>query len=449
MRAAGSVSVRGGSGSIAADLEQLAAFAALLDGAADSLARMLRVLAHCLSEPAMVGAAALDPVGAAQVAALAGIASAGAVAALAGCQSAAAGLRSAAVSYRAADELGRRLALLVAAGLELPSALAPPTGALRLPAGPLPGSVPVRRAGPVREQPAGWQSRLTTDPQLAALAVRLATLAGTGGVPVPGATTALAGLLAARYADGTPVVTGHPLDPVADRAGPPRSSADLIRALALRNAADDGGGAVDVRILDGPAGRRVIVDITGTTVWNLDPRRRTAQASDFGTDLRALANRSSVYERGVVQALRRAGVRPGEPIMLVGHSLGGMIAARLAGQLQAGSGFTVTHLVTAGSPIGLAPIPRSVSVLALQNAGDLVPELDGVDNPRRGNWITVRTDHGEPTVHGRHALQAYLAGATDADACLDPALAGWRRSAADFLTADQVHTQVFQIRRAP
>jgi pimeloyl-ACP methyl ester carboxylesterase len=215
----------------------------------------------------------------------------------------------------------------------------------------------------------------------------------------------------------------------------------------LRGEHNDGGGAVDVRILDGPAGRRVIVDITGTTVWNFDPRRRTPQVSDFGTNLRALANRSSVFERGVVQALRRAGVGPYEPIMLVGHSQGGMVAARLAGQL-AGSGFTVTHLVTAGSPIGLAPVPDSVSVLALQNSGDPVPELDGAANPRRGNWITAGTARGDSTVLGKHSLRAYLAGAGDLDASTDPALVDWRRSAAGFLTADRVSTQVFQIRRA-
>ncbi len=224
------------------------------------------------------------------------------------------------------------------------------------------------------------------------------------------------------FADGTPVVSARPDLPTGDGAGPPRGAADLVRALALRGAHNDGGGAVDVRILDGPAGRRVIVDITGTTVWNLDPRRRTPQVSDLGTNLRALANRSSVFERGVLQALRQAGVRPGEPIMLVGHSQGGMIAARLAGQLRTEAGFTVTHLVTAGSPLGLAPVPGSVSVLSLQNTGDLVPELDGADNPRRGNWITVRTAHGDSSVLGRHSVQAYLAGAGDLDASTDRSL---------------------------
>ena len=422
----GPITVRGGSASIAADIEQLAAFASALDRAAEQVGGTLRALASCLAEPAMVPAAVLDPAGAAQILALTGVAMAGAAGVLAGCQSLAAGLRLAAGSYRAADELDRRLAPLLAAGLRLPLAL-------------MPLSVP---------SPARLQAGLTADPELVDVAVQLLTAGGSGGLPVPGATARLAGLLATPFADGAAVVSARPGLPTGDRNGPPRGAADLIRALALRNAHNDGGGTIDVRILDGPSGRRVILDITGTTAWNLDPTRRTAPVSDLGTNLRALANRSSVFERGVLQALRQAGVTPSEPIMLVGHSQGGMIAAQLAGRLRDGSEFSVTHLVTAGSPVGLAPVPRSVSVLSLQNRGDVVPELDGVANPRRAGWITVHTAHGDSSVHGRHSLGSYLAGAVDLDGSADPALAHWRRGAAGFLGAERVSTQVFQIRRA-
>jgi hypothetical protein len=347
---------------------------------------------------------------------------------MAGCEWVSAGLRLAAGSYRAADQLDRRLAPVLTAGYRLPLALASLTG-------------PAARPG------AGLQAALTADPGLADVAVQLLTITGAGGLPLPGATVRLAGLLATPFPDGTPVVTARPAAPTGDGGGPPRGAADLMSALVLRGAHNDGGGSIDVRTLDGTGGRRVIVDITGTTAWNFDPRRRTPEVSDVGTNLRALANRSSVFERGVVQALRLAGVTPGEPIMLVGHSQGGMIAARLAGQLQA-AGFTVTHLVTAGAPVGLAAVPSSVSVLSLQNQGDVVPELDGADNPSRANWITARTAHGEDSVPGRHAVRCYLAGARDVDASAHPALVHWRSTAAGFLSADRVRTQVFQIRRA-
>jgi hypothetical protein len=423
------VSVAGGIDSIAADFEQLAALASALDAAAEWIAGMLARLARCLADPAMIEAAALDPAGAAEIVALAGVATAEAALALAGCQALASGLRLAAGSYRAADELDRRLVPVLVAGYRLPRALAP-------------------LAGPAAFSSAGWQAALTADPALVDVAVQVLSTAGAGGLPLPGATARLAGLLATPFPDGPATVTAQPAAPTGDRGGPPRGAADLMRALALRGSHNDGGGSIDVRTLDGAGGRRVIVDITGTTAWNFDPGSPNSQVSDMGTNLRALANRSSVFERGVIQALGQAGVRPGEPIMLVGHSQGGMIAARLAEHLPA-AGFTVTHLVTAGAPIGLAAVPGSVSVLSLQNQGDVVPELDGAQNPRRANWITTRTAHGDGSVLARHSMQSYLAGAFDLDASADPALAYWRRTAAGFLSADRVSTQVFQIRRAP
>src|SRR6185503_10482014 len=147
-------------------------------------------------------------------------------------------------------------------------------------------------------------------------------------------------------------------------------------------------------VLDGPAGRRVIVDITGTSIWNVDPLSRTPQATDFATNLRGLAGQDSVMTRGVLQALQAAGVSAHDPIMLVGHSQGGLVAARLAVELSTDQQYRVTHLVTAGTPLGSARLPDSVSVLALENAGDPVPQLDGTDNPARPNWLTVRLPTG-------------------------------------------------------
>lgn len=333
----GVVTVSGGIGSIAADFEQLAAFASALDGAADSIAGMLGMLARRLADPALIGAAVLDPAGAAEILALAGVTTAGAAATLAGCQSLSAGLRLAAGSYRAVDGLDRRMAPVLGAGYRLPLALAP-------------------FAGSAAPSGVGVQAGLSADPALVGVAVQLLTFAGSGGLPLPGSTARLAGLLATPFPDGAAEVSVRPAAPTGDAGGPPRGAADLMRALALRGSHNDGGGSIDVRTLDGAGGRRVIVDITGTTMWNFDPGRRTPEVSDVGTNLRALANRSSVFERGVIQALRLAGVSPGEPIMLVGHSQGGMIAARLAGELQA-AGYTVTHLVTAGSPIAWPRCP--------------------------------------------------------------------------------------------
>jgi pimeloyl-ACP methyl ester carboxylesterase len=250
------------------------------------------------------------------------------------------------------------------------------------------------------------------------------------------------------YRDGPARVTVRTDLPIDDRRGPPRSVTDLVRGLEVRADQDDGGGLIDVRILDGPAGRRVIVDITGTSIWNLNPLTRTPQATDVGTNLRSLAGRDSVMQRGVSQALRMAGVGPADPIMLIGHSQGGIVAARLAADLTAGRQYRVTHLLTAGAPIGLAELPDSVSVLSLENRGDPVPQLDGADNPDRPNWLTAGLPADTDPTPSRHSIESYLAGAPELDRCRDPVLDRWRAGAAGFLGADTVRTQVFQVRRA-
>jgi len=423
----GEVVLHGGTG-IRTDPDRLLAFARQLDLLGRLVEHeLLGRLAGLGVAPALLPAAAVDPAGAAQVLALTAGCLALAAGVLAGCHALATALRAAAAGYAEADRLDRRVLPVLRAVRQVPAAL----GALRH---------------------GEFQRALTADPYLADagldwLALCGGTLLGPRGVlpgPTPGE---IAGRVAPLYRDGRPRVTSRPGLPTLDARGAPRSAGDLLAGLALRERQDAGGGAIDVRLLDGPGGRRAIVDITGTTDWNLDPLRVGGQATDLGTNLRALAGHPSVMSRGVTEALRRAGVRPDEPVMLVGHSQGGMVAAQLATELTRTGEFRVSQVVTAGSPVGLAAVPRSVSVLSLENRGDVVPELDGADNPRTPSWLTAQVSRGGAGVGGRHAVTAYQAAARDLDADRDPALARWRAGARGFLRARTVHTLVFQVRR--
>jgi len=115
-----------------------------------------------------------------------------------------------------------------------------------------------------------------------------------------------------------------------------------------------------------------------------------------------------------------AGIGPHEPVLLVGHSLGGMEAATL---LAHGSGFDVTHVVTAGSPIaGIQDYPSGSHVLSLENRGDLVPLLDGHDNADSVGQVTVTFDDHQASPIGNHDLGHYVAGAAAIDASPDPSI---------------------------
>jgi hypothetical protein len=124
-----------------------------------------------------------------------------------------------------------------------------------------------------------------------------------------------------------------------------------------------------------------------------------------------------------------------------------MIAVDLATHC---SDYRISHVITAGSPVALTAgaLPATVQLLALENAADVVPHLDGGANPDRPNVITAqfRCDHGG--VLANHDLRAsYLPGAALVDASSDASVHAFLDGLGDFLTAGQASTATFLITR--
>ena len=193
--------------------------------------------------------------------------------------------------------------------------------------------------------------------------------------------------------------------------------------------------------------RRAIVDITGTKSWSLTP---TPDITSLTTNGRALVGRRTAYEQGVFAAMRQAGVRRTDQVMLVGHSEGGLVAVDAARDAAAGGEFDVTHVVTAGAPIGriAGALPRRVQVLALENTRDVVPHLDGVANPDSPNITTASAGHGDGTIGDDHSLEhGYLPLSRDVQASGDASVRDFLRGADGYFHATGVTTHAFQIRR--
>lgn len=421
------VTVRGGAFSIAADFEGMTALARVVDTLRSRLAATATRALRTQSDPLVLVTSTLDPPGAFELAELLALTVAlGGAAALVVSELAAA-LRGAVSLYESADRVVARVG--------------PAMTAVRR----LPNGVMLWRPGDPLSSADGL---LTSDPDLVSVAVDLATQSIPFG-SLPDART-LTGLLATQYPDGRPRVRRDPDATTADGQAP-TSLAEVFDGLTLRDR-ESNGGATDVRILttrlpNGRLERRAIVDITGTTDWS--PLPGSGVASDLTTNLHALAGQTTTYARGVAQAMREAGVDAGMPVMLVGHSQGGMVAVSMARDYVASGTFNITHVVTAGSPIGSLDIPSSVQVLALENRGDLVPRADGADNPVRTNVLTVGVDRGGRDVLDQHDLEtAYRPGAADVDASADPGIEAWLRGASGFLRADSVRTEVFQVSRS-
>jgi pimeloyl-ACP methyl ester carboxylesterase len=260
---------------------------------------------------------------------------------------------------------------------------------------------------------------------------------------VPTALRALAGAVPDGHGVAEPL--GRDTGGVAGR--PPRGLTDVIGDLARRND-DRRHGVVDVRLLTLPDGtRRAIVDITGTKSWTPTP---TGDITSLTTNGRALVGERTAYEQGVLTAMRKAGIRRSDEVMLVGHSEGGLVAVTTARDAAASGEFTVTHVVTAGAPVGLTvgSLPSRVQVLALENARDVVPHLDGVANPDEPNVTTASSSHGDSTIGGDHDLHlSYVPIARDVEASGDRSIHDFLAGCQDYFRAARVETRTFQIER--
>jgi pimeloyl-ACP methyl ester carboxylesterase len=210
-------------------------------------------------------------------------------------------------------------------------------------------------------------------------------------------------------------------------------------------------GTVEVQTISGPDGAvRHVVYLPGTDDVN-PPWEQDADVRDLEPALDAVSGRPDAYQQGILEALHRAGVGTDEPVLIVGHSLGGMEAAAI---LAGHGGYHVTDVVTAGSPTAQVPgFPSGSHVLSLEQRGDIVPELDGAPNPDSVEQTTVTFDaHPAGGVTEHHAYDVYEKGAGLVDAATDPSVTDAVGALHDhgFLgSGGDVTSQVFQITRAP
>src|SRR5699024_2905020 len=81
----------------------------------------------------------------------------------------------------------------------------------------------------------------------------------------------------------------------------------------------------------------------------------------------------------VTAAMRDAGVKKGERVVMVGHSHGGITARMLANYSRVRAEFDVELVITAGSPVDRHDIRPDTHVVSLEHTEDFVTGLDGVE----------------------------------------------------------------------
>jgi pimeloyl-ACP methyl ester carboxylesterase len=248
-------------------------------------------------------------------------------------------------------------------------------------------------------------------PQTAAL-LRLGGHAATllGGTPLPGLVVA-------------PAVTG----PSRSAGTAPRSTADLLREVDELYSLPP--GTVGVQSLDHADGTRSwVVAIPGMQDMGLTDGPVT---TDNATNLDLIAGRPSVMSEVVMRSMLQAGVGPDEAVVLAGHSQGGMTAMQVAADPRVVAGFSVTTVVTAGSPVAGMQLPKRVQALHLEHLQDAVTALDGAPNPDRVNRTTLVRDLGAGDKADRaaalsisipHQVTTYIRTAETADASTHPSV---------------------------
>ena len=229
-----------------------------------------------------------------------------------------------------------------------------------------------------------------------------------------------------------------------------------LREVALLSGEPDSpdNGTVEIQTWNGSRGPQHIVYLPGTDDMLTTPASRDHDVRDMPTNFLAVSGVSTTYAEGILEAMRQAGIAPVDPVTLVGHSQGGIMAGWLAAHQES---YTVTTAVTVGSPVGgQGPYPADTHVLSLENRGDLIPLTEGEQNPDAANHVTVTFDDDGTSLVDNHDLARYVAGGGAVDASDDPSLVAEleRLRALGFLADPGVIgpdtlTQVFQITRDP
>ncbi len=236
----------------------------------------------------------------------------------------------------------------------------------------------------------------------------------------------------------------------------------------LVDAADLGGpgspGRVRVTRVPQPDGSSAwVVQVPGTQVWGAGPG---ADPFDLTTDVVAMSGAATLAAAGVGMALGQAMTAAGrggaagrdDPVLLAGHSQGGILAAALASDPDFRAAHPRLQVVTAGAPIAHFPVPASVPVLSLEHVQDPVPRLDGTPNPDRPSWTTVRVDlreRGAPhSATASHGTSQYLTTAQQVDGLIaagqSVSLDGWAAGAAPFLGGDRrAEVTDYRVERTP
>lgn len=164
-------------------------------------------------------------------------------------------------------------------------------------------------------------------------------------------------------------IKGHP---------PVRNPTSLEAIMRNTSAAYENHGTVRITEITRPDGTSAyIVNIPGTQFGS----DLQSNPLDAAGNVPTVGGNSSAATEAVWDAMDKAGIPPGAPVLTVGHSQGGMIAQTLLSDPAFTERFNVTHSMTYGSPVDAIPDTSDARQLHLRHESDMVPRLDLGNGP--------------------------------------------------------------------
>jgi hypothetical protein len=212
----------------------------------------------------------------------------------------------------------------------------------------------------------------------------------------------------------------------------PSSIGDLAKRMPATSAE---GPQIRVERYEGDeAGPSYIVYLGGTVDMNAMP---AGEAFDMTSNVESMSAGDGASYRAAVEAMRDAGIGPGDPVLEVGYSQGGLLAV----QLEQSGDYNVQGVVTLGSPVG--QFETTAPALTIAHTEDLVPALGGLDTASGDDRVLVRRTlyDDAPIPSGdafpSHDLGAYRETAGLVDESKDPRVEKFIDDVAPFLSADE------------
>lgn len=163
---------------------------------------------------------------------------------------------------------------------------------------------------------------------------------------------------------------------------------DLSPAGLLRRAGAVGeqDGQIEVIEVNGSGRPAWVVIIPGTQLGGTPDG---ANPFDPAGIAEALGYDSSSTAAAIRQALQEAGATPGDQLVAVGYSQGGIHAMNLSKDRAFLAEYDLKFVLTAGSPVGAITPEPGIRSLHLEHEQDWVPGADGAANPDTRDRVTV------------------------------------------------------------